>query len=273
MHVTRRLLAVLAALTAFAGASAPAAVAAYPNSMSALGDSITRAFNTCSLPFTDCVANSWSTGTDSTVKSHYSRILAANAKIRGKNYNRAVSGAKADDTPAQADAAVADNAEYVTLLIGANDACTSSESTMTSTASFQSSIQATIDKLKAGLPNAKIFVGSVPDVYKLWKLFYTNSTAVRTWNTYDICQSMLANATSLAQEDEDRRQRVRQRVIDFNTILRNVCGAYANCKYDGDALFNYEFVPTDVSTRDYFHPSKSGQKTLAEKSWAVTWTF
>jgi len=35
----------------------------YPNSLAALGDSITRAFNTGTLPFTDAPANSWSTGT------------------------------------------------------------------------------------------------------------------------------------------------------------------------------------------------------------------
>jgi hypothetical protein len=35
----------------------------YPNSMASLGDSITRAYNTGSFPFTDAIANSWSTGT------------------------------------------------------------------------------------------------------------------------------------------------------------------------------------------------------------------
>lgn len=269
----RSLVTLLAATAVGLATAAPQAQAAYPNSMSALGDSITRAFNTCSFPFADCVANSWSTGTDSTVNSHYLRILAANPKIRGKNYNRAASGAKVADTPNQAAAAVSDLAEYVTILIGANDACTSSESTMTSTSSFQSSFQATIDKLRTGLPNAKVSVGSIPDIYHLWYLFKDNSTAVRTWNTYGICQSMLANATSTAQADEDRRQRVRQRVIDFNAILKNVCSAYANCKYDGDTGFNYKFKASDVSTRDYFHPSKSGQAVVAEISWAVTWAF
>ena len=36
----------------------------YPNSIASTGDSITRAFNTGSVPFTDAPANSWSTGTN-----------------------------------------------------------------------------------------------------------------------------------------------------------------------------------------------------------------
>lgn len=265
--------AAIAAAACLALVAAAPTFAAYPNSMAATGDSITRAFNTCTFPFVDCPQNSWATGTNSTVNSFYLRILANNSAIQGNAHNLAVSGAQMDDLQSQVNGAVSRSVEYVTIGMGANDACTSSESTMTSVTSFETDFQAAIDTLETQLPNAKISVGSVPNIYWLWDLLHTNSKAVSAWDTYKICQSMLANATSTAKADEDRRQRVLQRVRDFNTVLSNVCGAYANCKYDADTAFNYQFKTTEVSTRDYFHPSVEGQKTIAEIEWAVNWKF
>jgi lysophospholipase L1-like esterase len=81
---------------------------------------------------------------------------------------------------------------------------------------------------------------------------------------------MLANPTSTSQADEDRRNRVRQRVIDFNTQLAQACAAYgANCDFDDNAVFNYPFVLSQVSTWDYFHPNTSGQAVLANASYAA----
>src|SRR5215210_4415077 len=108
-------------------AVADSSVVGYPSSIASTGDSITRAFNTCSFPFIGCPANSWSTGTNSTVNSHYRRILAANPAIQGRNYNDARTGARMNGLLTQVQAAVSQGAEYVTVLMGANDVCTSSE--------------------------------------------------------------------------------------------------------------------------------------------------
>jgi lysophospholipase L1-like esterase len=267
------LAATIATAVCLAAIAAAPALAVYPNSMAATGDSITRAFNTCSFPFIDCPANSWATGTNSTVNSFYQRILAANPAIQGNAHNLAVSGARMSGLQSQVNGAVSRGVEYVTIGMGANDVCTSSESTMTSVASFQSSFQAAIDTLRTQLPNARISVGSVPNVYWLWQLLRNNSSARSAWSNFGICQSMLANPTSNTAADEARRQRVLQRVRDFNTVLRNVCGAYVNCRYDNDTAFNYQFKATEVSTRDYFHPSVAGQKAIAEIEWAVNWQF
>src|SRR5829696_6117181 len=102
MSGIRRLLVALAAALCLVALAAPAAHAVYPSSMAALGDSITRAFNTCSFPFVDCTANSWATGTNTTVNSFYLRLLAVNPRIRGQLFNDAVSGAQMDDLPGQA---------------------------------------------------------------------------------------------------------------------------------------------------------------------------
>ena len=69
--------------------------------MAATGDSITQAFNTCPETFSDCPANSWSTGTSATVNSFYLRILERNAAIRGNLNNDSRSGAKMADLSGQ----------------------------------------------------------------------------------------------------------------------------------------------------------------------------
>src|SRR5216117_2027543 len=148
------LVAVVVALATPAAAAADVAHVGYPSSIASTGDSITRAFNTCSFPFVDCPRNSWSTGSSSAVNSHYLRILAANAAIVGRNFNDARTGAKMAALNGQVSAAIAQQVEYVTVLMGANDVCTSSVATMTPTATFAGQLQNALLTLSSGLPNA-----------------------------------------------------------------------------------------------------------------------
>ncbi len=268
------LLAVAGALMLLAPASAgDPAKTGYPNSMASTGDSITRAFETCFLPFTDCPGNSWSTGTNTSVNSHYVRIAAHNSLINGRNYNDAVTGAKMADLNGQAQTAVSNGAEYVTILMGANDVCTSSESTMTPVATYRAQFQAAMETLTKGLPNTRIYVVSIPNIWQLWNVLHTNWWARFVWWSAGICQSMLQNASSTAQADVDRRARVRQRNIDFNTQLQQVCALYVHCRFDNNAVFNTSFPANDVSTVDYFHPNVAGQTLLASVSWGATFNF
>src|SRR5215208_994843 len=153
-------------------ALADPAVTGYPSSIASTGDSITRAFNTCSFPFVDCPQNSWSTGTN--VNSHYRRILAANPAILGRTYNDAKTGARMSGLLAQVQTAVSQKAEYVTVLMGANDVCTSSESTMTPVDTLRSQLRNALTTLSASLPNSRVYVVSIPDVYHLWEILHTN---------------------------------------------------------------------------------------------------
>src|SRR5437660_5022841 len=84
---------------------------------------------------------------------------------------------------------------------------------------------------------------------------------------------MLAKMQSTAHPDVDRRNRVSQRLVDFNTQLAEVCAGYSHCRFDNNAVFNTAFTPSDVSTRDYFHPSISGQAQLAAVSYAAGYDF
>ncbi|HEX6968147.1 MAG TPA: SGNH/GDSL hydrolase family protein [Micromonosporaceae bacterium] len=272
MSLARRTLTVLSAAVAallLAATPATADPGPPPSSMASMGDSITRGFNACGW-YVDCTSRSFSTGDYSTVNSHYLRILAKNSAISGRNYNDARSGAKSADMPGQASTAVSQNVQYVTMLIGANDACTSSESTMTPVSTFRANIDSALARLKSGLPNAKVFVISIPDIYRLWYVGKDSSSARTAWSFFGICQSMLANPTSTAQADVDRRNRVRQRVIDYNTQLAQACAAYGtNCKFDGNAVFNYPFTLSHLSGWDYFHPNTSGQQVLAAVSYGA----
>lgn len=265
---TRVRVAVLATVLAIVSIGvASASASAAPNSMDALGDSITRAFNTCSFPFIDCPENSWATGTNSKVDSYYLRLLAVNPGVSGHNYNDAVSGAKMVELNGQAEKAVSRHVELVGVLMGANDACTSSLSTMTSVATYQSEFEQAMNTLTSGLPTAQINIGSLPNVYRLWEIFHNNSSADNTWNSLKICQSLLANPTSTATADEERRVQVRQRVEEFDSVLQSVCAKYTQCKYDNGAGFKTQFATNDVSTRDYFHPSVEGQALIASIAW------
>jgi lysophospholipase L1-like esterase len=261
------LLVVLTAALLLPGLPAHADPGPPPGSMASMGDSITRGFNACGW-YVDCTSRSWSTGDYSTVNSHYRRILAKNPAISGKNHNDARTGAKAADMQGQADTAVSQGVEYVTMLIGANDACTRSESEMTPVTTFRSQIDSALNRLKSGLPTARLFIVSIPDLKRLWYVGKDSSGARSAWDAFNICQSMLDNPTSTAPEDEARRDRVRQRVIDYNTQLAQACAAYgANCLFDGNAVFNHPFELSHLSGWDFFHPDTEGQAVLADVSY------
>ena len=245
-------------------AGPPPTLTGYPNSMASLGDSITRAFNTGGVPFTDAPGNSWSTGTRTSVQSHYVRILAADPAILERNFNDAMSGAKMVHLDAQVSTATEQSVAYVTILIGANDLCTRTVAGMTSIHDFRSRFEQAMGTLSAGSPRARIYVVSIPNVYGLWAILKDDLLARVAWRTLDVCQSLLEDPRSTNPGDVARRRSVRQRNITFNTELAEVCAMYVHCRFDEGAVFEDPFTPEDVSRRDYFHPSLEGQRGLAD---------
>lgn len=239
-----------------------------PSSIAAIGDSITQAVDVCCW-YGDHPANAWSTGGAilDGVASHYERIRAAHPAIHRNNHNNAVAGARMSAGPGQAQQAVTQGAQYVTILLGANDVCTSSPSTMTPIEEFRAQLQQTLQTLDAGLPpGARVFVASIPDIHRLWEIYHTDWRAQLVWALADICQSMLAPNRTPAD-----RQLVRERNIAFNDVLEQECAQYANCRFDGGAAFDLQFQRSDVSRLDFFHPSLVGQARLAQVTWAAGW--
>lgn len=264
------LLAALALACEGSGTAAPDSAGTpkkgLPASMAALGDSITAGYGTC-FTLVACSRNSWSTGGRAAVDSHYRRIRDDNSAIRGNAENYAVPGARARDLARQADRAVADKVQYVTVLIGANDACADQVTGMTKTATFRKQIDTALARLKKGLPKARVLVVSIPDVYRLWQLGHDNSRAVRAWSR-GVCQSLLARPTSTADADEDRRREVDNRVNAYNDALEAACDKYGKkCRWDGGSAHRVRFTLDLVNELDYFHPDVEGQQKLADVTW------
>jgi lysophospholipase L1-like esterase len=275
---------VVSCMLLFGAAFAHAEVAKVgpPSSIDALGDSITRGYDSqgsgCGS-LADCPANSWATGTNSGVNSYFNRVKALNPavvlarpiKSSTEGGNDAVTGAKMANLLSQAENAVAapTKPDEVLILMGANDVCTSSEATMTSVSSFRASYIAGLNKLSSGLPNARIDVASIPNIYNLWKVLKSNLAAQLTWGLASICQSMLASPTSTSTANENRRLNVKKRNEEFNVVLKEVCATYIHCHYDNGAAFKVEFASSEVSTVDYFHPNTNGQAKAAATEFAA----
>ncbi|WP_433411688.1 SGNH/GDSL hydrolase family protein [Microtetraspora malaysiensis] len=248
---------VAAALLPPSAAHAPTA----PMVMAALGDSISSGFNACGW-YVTCPSRSWSTGDSADVNSHYMRLRKLVPEIDGHNVNLAVPGATSADLAGQARAAVAQGARYVTVLIGAQDACTATETEMTPVDVFGRRVAEALAVLRP--TGARVFVGSIPDLRRLWSLGKTSLLARGFWAIGHVCQSMLADPTSTALKDRLRRQRVRARVMAYNDRLEKACLAYgAACRYDGGAVFSFPYTLRHVSGWDYFHPNGEGQRDLA----------
>ena len=240
-----------------------------PSSIAALGDSITAGFGSC-LVLTACQRNSWSTGDGLRVDSHYRRLQEANPAIRGHAHNVSAPGARAKDLPAQAQAAVRAKVDYVTVLIGANDACRSSVDAMTGVSAFRADVDRALATLKKGLPRARVLVVSIPDLNRLWEVGHTDRRATEVWSR-GICPSLLANPTSTAAGDVRRRAAFGARIDAYDGQLAAACRAYGSrCRYDGGAVHRVRFNLDLVNGLDYFHPNTSGQDRLAEVTWAAS---
>jgi lysophospholipase L1-like esterase len=268
-RLVQALIAVLLAL-AVVGPAAPAqaAVPPVPHSMAALGDSITRGFNACGW-YVDCPSRSWSTGSTTSVNSHLARLQRLGPVTA---YNDAKTGAKMSALAGQAASAATQGAQYVTILLGANDACTGSESTMTPVTTFAAQVDSGLATLKAAPATPYVFIASIPDLKRLWQIGKDSFSARSAWSLFGVCQSMLANPRSTSTADAARRDRVQQRVRDYNEVLASACSAYGDhCRYDGGAVFGYSFTLSQVSTWDYFHPNTSGQAALAAITWPTSY--
>ncbi|MGM0930387.1 MAG: SGNH/GDSL hydrolase family protein [Actinomycetota bacterium] len=251
---------ILFALLAMPGS---AALRSYPSAIAGLGDSITQAANTCCKPG-NYPAKSWSTGDGPAdgIRSHYERLKALHPQSSISSHNDSAGGAEAADLPAQTFMAVAQKADYITLLIGANDLCASTASAMTSTADFSKHVATALEALHHGLPRAHIYVSSIPDLHRLWSVLRTDQEARRVWAADGTCPSMLG-----AEVTENQRRKVVARERAFNEILADTCARYRNCHWDRGAVYAYKFSATEISTLDYFHPGPGGQAALAELTW------
>lgn len=239
-----------------------------PSSVAAVGDSITRGFDACTV-LSDCPEVSWATGSSPAVDSLAVRLLGADGAA-ARSWNYAVTGSRMADLPDQMRQAAARRPQLVTVMMGANDACRASTSAMTPVAEFRTEFREALAALHKALPKTQVYVASVPNLLRLWSEGRGNPLGKQIWKL-GICPSMLSDADDLTAGATQRRQRVQDRVEAYNGVLKDVCAHAERCRFDGGAVFDYRFGTRQLSTWDWFHPSKDGQARLAEIAYrAVT---
>ncbi|MFJ9818399.1 SGNH/GDSL hydrolase family protein [Streptomyces sp. NPDC101151] len=232
-----------------------------PDSIAAVGDSITRGFDACAV-LSDCPEVSWATGSDAKVDSLAVRLLGVTGAAE-RSWNFAETGARMSDLPEQMAQAATRGPELVTVMIGANDACRSSARAMTSVAAFRADFEEALATLRTALPKTQVYVASVPNLKRLWSEGRTNPLGKEVWKL-GICPSMLGNADDLSGLATLRRDKVQKRVEAYNAVLKDVCAKNRRCRFDGNAVFDYRFDTEQLSHWDWFHPGRNGQARLAE---------
>ncbi len=236
----------------------------FPDSMAAIGDSITQAVNASPNAFGGARELSWATGKSrGPLGSHYERLLARHPRIEGRSHNLSISGARMSSAPAQARRAVAHRVDYVTFLLGSNDLCAWSRHGITSSSAFERNFRRAMEILTSGLPEARIFVASIPNVARLWDLFRDDSLVVAAWDYMGTCRTMLSSKAS-----ERDRAFVRDRNLAFNETLDKACAEFVQCRFDDYAVYDHAYTRDYVSI-DFFHPSLLGQRQLADITWSA----
>ena len=261
------LLAVVVLTTLVAPALPAGASTEEPASLASIGDSITRATNAFGW-YGDHPSMSWSTGFNPIdgLDTHYERLLRDDVGIWGDELNVARAGARMSDAPTQAARVVAAGADYVTILMGANDLCAPSLEQMTPVPQFAAAFDRTLERLTTGLPDARILVASIPDLGRLAEVYGDDRLARFVWRSAEICPTVLSPTTTWVDRFE-----VGTRELAYNLVLEHVCARYPNCRFDGFAVNRYAFARDEVSRLDYFHPSLAGQEALAAITWSRSW--
>ena len=208
------------------------------------------------------------------MNSHYRRLLAAAIPaIAGRAYNDAASGADMADLDGQAQRAVSQGVEYVTVLMGANDVCASSEAAMTPIAtSSATQFQTAMSTLDRRLPGARIDVVEHPR--RLPAAGRSTGTSVHGVARVDARPGSASRCSpTRGRTRQPTSPAVRACGSGTSTTTRSSrrsAPPYVTCRFDGNAVFNTAFARSDVTTRDYFHPSLAGQAKLARRaSWAA----
>lgn len=245
-------------------------VLAWPNSIGAAGDSITQAFDVDPHgALRDNPADSWSTGTNSSTDSLYRRILAKHGEIRGHRFNVSVPGSVMSDLDGQLRQLAAKKVAFVTILMGHNDLCTPTISSMTPVKTFRQEYKHALTRFLLAERSAHVYVLSLLSLLRLWKIMHGNPRAEQLWGPVarvftgkGVCQSMLNPKNTSAD-----RAFVNAREVAYNTVLGRICQQHTRCHWDGDAAFGFQFSAGFISKVDYFHPSVAGQQALAELAW------
>ncbi|MDQ3874024.1 MAG: hypothetical protein M3322_00515 [Actinomycetota bacterium] len=285
MTLRRRLLAVAALASvvaisfALAGTSAfsqPSQLAyvGYPSSIAVLGHSGPTGFNSDPRrPAAFVRANSWATGTNPAVKSVYLRILAANPRIRGRNFNLAQGGATVRQLVPQAQRAVSlrPTPDLVLIQIMDNDIVCPARAR--DYAHFRTTFVSALEVLAAGAPESSFFVVSQfgsPTTF--WKALTPRQRRRLGRKNRDLpppagvgpC-AFLDPAGRVVPKNLAKLERT---IHGYEAQLEAGCERFRQCRYDGGA-FGRVVDKRRYISRDLNHFSIKGHAKAAAVAWAA----
>ena len=228
---------------------------------------------------------SWASGYDTRrrVESHAFRLSQIqNLRKQLPTFNASVTGAESENVLADQVARMNEWSkknikkefpDYVTLMIGPNDACADTVAEMVSTEKFYSNVSRSIDELLARSPDTKIVVGSIPNIETLRNVakdsrVYWGFSCEKLWEKANLCPTL----TTLS--DPYERAIVTARIKDYNNALEEIVESHR--EEFGDRIrfapktFKEEFTANDLSI-DCFHPNQAGQARIANATWDASW--
>jgi hypothetical protein len=253
----------LIALTVFAtSARSEPAYVGYPSSIVVLAHSGATGENSDPRrPGVEARENSWATGTNPTVNSVYSRILAKNPKIKGRNVNLAHGSATVQDLVRQARQAVTLKPELV--LIQIMDADIVCPAAARDYAAFRSTFVSALKVLARGVPRSSFFVvsqfGSPTTEWKSFTLAERKRFGGRGPCAYLDPRGRVV-PTELA--------RLEKIIHGYEAQLEAGCKQVRQCRYDGGAFGRIvnkrEYVSSDLN-----HFSVKGHAKAAAVAWSA----
>ena len=233
--------------------------------IASIGDSITTAMNASS--WGNQKEYNWSTGNsrDKRVKSHYFYLKNMYQDKEISLFNVAKSGALSNDLERQVDYVLEKNPDYVTILIGANDACNFSNNYEEEIELFAENVRNSINRLVNSKENIKILLLPIPNLYHLWKLG-SHSMCQYKWDLFGICSNLLhSNRT------EDERQHFQNNINLQNEKMHEIADEFSQWVIFDKSLADVKFERKHVSQKDCFHPSLEGQDLISHLSWKNSW--
>jgi lysophospholipase L1-like esterase len=253
-----------------------------PALLGAIGDSYSQAWSVTPAHHGDHPEFSWVVGTakNDGVLSLLERFRALGAAP--EVVLAAKSGEKMDDALRQADLVATaarklapGKTAYVTFELGTNDLCASPDP-LTDPATFQAQLTSAVEVLRAALPaGSRILMLPIPDFNHFHDITQADTLARETlartpiqWGCYPYLGSRGTNSLAAANENLAIYDAALEAICkDINTTTGPTGRLY--CTYNVALLADSDFVLSDLSTYDYFHPSLGGQAKMAGNAWAA----
>lgn len=225
----------------------------------ALGDSITLATNSNGLGVNK--EYSWASGDANDFLSHRARLQNALMDRKVIFHNFAVNGATVADVAVKQveQALTLPHLDYLTVLIGANDACHWNPSQYADKLEiYKSNLHLILSKITDKFKDVTIVLLPVPNMLLLKARFAPLFSCQKIWNFLEFCPSLLPSYVS------DRQTELFGSMLKkLNSSIGQISSEYANVHHD-ESLYTAEFDQKHVSRSDCFHPSIGGQSLISE---------